>query len=232
MPLLLAGGRVDRGGAGPRSEMRLGREAGDVPDVTEDPGGADWADAVELVQAVPVAVTASVSCRSLSVSLRSSRAMSASSSAASCRRVQGATSRGRTVARSALACAADRNRGAPPGISSGSSRCSRLTVRVRAPASSSRRSANSRSTTSSPSTVTSAGPACGLRPRRWSERRWRRSCGRARWRTPGTRADSFAGYVHHLLAVGDQPLGHVPADAVAAFRRPDPARPPPACGAA
>ena len=33
-------------------------------------------------------------------------------------------------------------------------------------------------------------------------------------------------HVHHLLAVGDQPLGQVPADPVAAFDRPDPIRPP------
>jgi hypothetical protein len=50
-------------------------------------------------------------------SLRSRTMISASSSAASRRRVRPATSRGRTVANSALACRADRNRGAPRGMS-------------------------------------------------------------------------------------------------------------------
>jgi hypothetical protein len=51
VPLLLTGGRVDRGGAGPRREVSLRAEPGDVADVAEDPGGADRADAVEVGQA-------------------------------------------------------------------------------------------------------------------------------------------------------------------------------------
>jgi hypothetical protein len=46
VPLLLAGGGVDGGGAGPGGEVGLGPEAGDVADVAEDPGGADRADAI------------------------------------------------------------------------------------------------------------------------------------------------------------------------------------------
>ena len=45
-----------------------------------------------------------------------------------------------------------------------------------------------------------------------------------------TRADSFARHVQHGLAVGDQALGDVPADAVAALHRPDPVRVLPASG--
>jgi hypothetical protein len=52
VPLLLAGGGVDRGGAGPGGEVRAGAEPGDVADVAEDPGGADRADAIELEGAV------------------------------------------------------------------------------------------------------------------------------------------------------------------------------------
>jgi hypothetical protein len=57
----------------------------------------------------------------LTLILRSMPSSSVISSAASRRRVLPAMSRGRVVASSARACAADRNCFAPPGISSSSS---------------------------------------------------------------------------------------------------------------
>jgi len=50
VPLLLAGGGVYGGGAGPGREVGLGLEPGDIADVTEDPGGTDRTDAVKVGQ--------------------------------------------------------------------------------------------------------------------------------------------------------------------------------------
>ena len=48
--LLVAGGRVDRGGAVPGGEVPGGAEPADVADVAEQPGRAGRADAVEFAQ--------------------------------------------------------------------------------------------------------------------------------------------------------------------------------------
>jgi hypothetical protein len=49
--LLLAGGGIDGRGAIPGGEMAAVSEAGDVTDVTEQPGSAGRSDAVEVLQA-------------------------------------------------------------------------------------------------------------------------------------------------------------------------------------
>ena len=133
-------------------------------------------------------------------------------------------SRGRTVSSSARACGADRNFFAPPGISSSSSWCSRLTVSVRARPSSSRRSTSSRNATVVSSTATcrrprlrSAGHGDAVRVDRVG------LAALAGGEHPHPRGQ-LRRHVHHGLAVGDQPLGDVPADAVAALDRPDPVR--------
>ncbi len=103
-------------------------------------------------------MTASASRRLSALSLPSTAFSSATSSAASARRVLPATPRGRTEASRALACSTDRCRGAPAGTSSASSRCSRFSVRFRLRDSSSRRSANSRSTVRSSSATSLRSP--------------------------------------------------------------------------
>jgi hypothetical protein len=47
---LLAGGRVDGGGAGPGGEVVAVGEAGHVTNVSQDAGGAGWADPVDVHQ--------------------------------------------------------------------------------------------------------------------------------------------------------------------------------------
>jgi len=47
---MLAAGGVDRGGTGPGREVVPVREPGDVADVSEDPGSAGRADAVDVHQ--------------------------------------------------------------------------------------------------------------------------------------------------------------------------------------
>ena len=93
--------------------------------------------------------------------------------------------RGRTVSSSARAWVADRNFFAPPGISSSSSWCSRLTVSVRAPAQlvTAVDQQPQRDRSSSTVDLTQAGGA-QRRPRRRGARRPGRSCGPGRWRTP------------------------------------------------
>ena len=81
------------------------------------------------------------------------------SSAATRRRVFPARSRGRTVASSFLAWAADRSRLAPPGISSSSSACTWDTMRVWSSPSDRRRSTRTRSTVSCSSFTTGRNPA-------------------------------------------------------------------------
>ena len=187
MALLLPGGGVDRGGAVPGREVPAAREAGDVPDVAEQPGGAGGADAVELrAGLLPVVSTSSVSCLFAVLILLSIRRQLGHQLRGEPR---GGSCRPRPAAAPwRAAFAPGRRTGtlfAPPGISSTSSRCSRFTVVVRAAPSSSRRSTSSRSATVGSSTAPPADPGCAARPQRSSVRRWRRSCGPARWRTPG-----------------------------------------------
>jgi hypothetical protein len=69
----------------------------------------------------------------------------------------------------------------------------------------------------------------GSRPAPPSARRWRRSCGPDRSRTPAhlpTTADSFGGTSTTSCPVGQEPHRDVPADPVAPFDRPDTVRPP------
>jgi hypothetical protein len=47
---VVAGGGVNRGGAGPGREVALGREPGNVTDLDQQPGGAGGADAVQAEQ--------------------------------------------------------------------------------------------------------------------------------------------------------------------------------------
>ena len=155
------------------------------------------------------------------------RSRSLISSAATRRRVLPATSRGRTVASSALAWAADRSFFAPPGISSSSSRCSWAIIRVWASPSERRRSTSSRSTASCSSLTTGRSPVMRV-PTSATECASVASVLRP-WPVANTRAraDSFGGTSTTVLAVGDQPVRDVPADAAAALDRPRPIREPP-----
>ena len=110
------------------------------------------------IRVEPRAATAAFSSALIFFSFVSTATRSASSSAAIRRRVFPAMSRGRTVASIALACRAERSFLRWPGISSLSSRCSRLTVCTRSRASSSRRSVSIRSASSSPSGVSTRRP--------------------------------------------------------------------------
>ncbi len=111
-----------------RCRCRRRKSAAGAPaDVTEQPGAAGRADSLELQQAADRRATRSVSCRLAALIFFAIVASSAISSAASCRRVHPTMSRGRTVASSARACAEDRNCFAPPGTSSNSCWCRRLT---------------------------------------------------------------------------------------------------------
>lgn len=47
---LVAGGRLNRRGAVPRCEVSGGAEPADVTEVPQQPGGAEWADPVELAE--------------------------------------------------------------------------------------------------------------------------------------------------------------------------------------
>ncbi len=57
---VVAGGGVDRGGAGPGSEVALVRDAGDVADLDQEAGGAGGTGAVSI-SVIPVACTRAVS---------------------------------------------------------------------------------------------------------------------------------------------------------------------------
>src|ERR1035437_9317472 len=120
--------------------------------------------------------------------------------------------------------------GTPPGSNSGSSRCSLLTVSVRAWPSPSRRSAKSRSATVAPSAATTCSP-------------WVRSATTATgsasvasvlrpWPVANTRARAgrLRRHIDHGLTVSDEPLGNMPANAAAAPGRPHAVREPAACG--
>lgn len=127
------------------------------------------------------------------------------------------------VRSSARACGADRYFFAPSGISSSSRVCSRLIVSVRARPSRSRRSTSSRSAAvaSSADLPQTLGPQ-----RRYRDRMSIDPVGPAA--LPGGEHPSpgrqLRGHVQHSLAVGEKPLGDVPANAVAALHRPDPLR--------
>ena len=133
----------------------------------------------------PRAVTRAVSSFFRLLIFLSMASSSVTSSAASRRRVLPGRSRGRIVASIARACCADRNCLAPPGNSSSSRRCSRLTSGCgRGPA----RRAGPRACPSRPGhhrPGPGPGPGCAARPSRPSARRPGRSCGHCRWRTPG-----------------------------------------------
>jgi len=132
------------------------------------------------------------------------------SSAATRRRALPATSRGRTPASRALAWAAERSFFAPPGISSSSRWCSWLIILVWSSPKDRRRSTRMRSAVSCWSSSTGRSPASGSRPRRPSERQWRRSCDPDRSRRPAL-ARTASG-------ARRRPPGHQPA---AAARRGD-----------
>ena len=140
-------------GPGRRSTSTGGRRRERTAEDVEDhlwnqlPGLHPDLHAATSVPADPGGVVAVTACRSRPVSALSllSRAWTSPiSSTASSRRVRPGRSRGRTEASSVLACSAVRCRAAPPGTSSASSRCSRLSVGVRVRDSSSRRSASNR----------------------------------------------------------------------------------------
>ena len=114
---------------------------------------------------------------------------------------------------------------APPGISSVSSRCSRLTICTRRWASSSRRPTSSRITSRSSSSGTvRAGRGCAPRQQRSSGRR---SVGLAA--LPGVEHPHPGGqlrrHVQHWFPVAHQPLRQRTPGTVGAFDRPDPGRP-------
>src|ERR1022692_4739313 len=169
---------------------------------------------------LPVAVTSSLSSAPAVLMRLPVSVSSVISSAASRRRVLPAMSRGRMVASSSRACAADRNFFAPPGSSSSSSRCSRLVVCERATPSSSRRSAKSRSATIASSTAMTRRPLLRS-PASATE------CAPARVGLTALAGGEHPGpgrqlrrHIHDRLAVGDQALRDVPADPVAALHRP------------
>ena len=172
----------------------------------------------------PRVVTSPVSSLSRALVFLSIAPGSPASSTASRRRVLPARSRGLTVAISARACRADRNFPAPPGSSSSSSRCSRPATWVRAWPSSSRRSASMPITTRS-----SPGPDLDQARRAQGGQRDGVRAGRV-----GLAAVASGEHPHlrgqlrrHAgdgLAVMDQAVRQVPADAVAALHRPDPVR--------
>jgi hypothetical protein len=118
---LVAGGGVDRGGAGPGREVGFGRKPGDVTDLDEQTRSAGGANTVEvgqggagggeqLVEFLVRCLLAGIDPLKITDQFRGYR-----------RRVLPATSRGRTVASNTFACAADRSFFAPPGISSNNS---------------------------------------------------------------------------------------------------------------
>src|SRR5439155_21245424 len=179
---------------------------------------------------LPVAAMSSLSAWSASLIFLSITASSVISSAASWRRVRPTTSRGRTEARTVRACGAVRCLFAPPATRSSRSAWSRLTVSVRAWPSQSRRSTINRNATVASSTLTWRKPVVrnattatavgvdrvGLAA--LPGREHPRAGGQLRW------------HVDDVLTVGDQALGHMPADTVAALHRPHPLRVPAAGG--
>lgn len=106
------------------------REAGDVADLDQQPGCPGRPIPGRFSSVVPVARSSSVSSLFAAFLRASIRSRSAMSSAATRRRVLPTASRGRTLASSASAWAADRSRFAPPGISSSSSWCNCEVLRV------------------------------------------------------------------------------------------------------
>ena len=181
-------------------------------------------------RAGPSAVSRGPATRTLSSAVAffifaSTATRSASSSAAIRRRVLPAMSRGRTVARIALACRAVRSFLAWPGTSSASSRCSRLTVWTRSRVSSSRRSAQHPQRLEL--TVAAQHPQ-----RRGADRDDRDRVGVAgiglavvagvEEPHPGS---ELGRHVHDVLAGLEEPLRQRPAGAVASLDRPDPLRP-------
>jgi hypothetical protein len=176
------------------------------------------------ISVVPVEATSSLSCLSASLERRWIRSRSLISSAATRRRVLPVASRGRTLASMALAWAADRLFFAPPGMSSSSS--GQLgdhagVVLTKGPAAVDQDPqdrellvVDHRSKTRHPGADQSnrvrVGGA-GLTTLPGGEHAC--PCGQLRWD------------VEDLFTIGEEPVGDVPADAVAAFDGPYPVRP-------
>ena len=221
--LLVAGGGVERCGAVPGGEVPAVWRSGRCHRCRRAAGRRRTGRSRELLQPAAGGVDESVSCRSASLILLvddsefgDQLGRPAGVGCARRCRAGGRWPAGRGPAgRTGTSCA-------PPGISSSSRCATRLIVSVRARPSSSRRSASSRNATVASSALTWRKPVvrnattateCGVdrvglaalaggehpHPRRQLRR-----------------------HIHHRLAVGDQPLGDVPADAVAALDRPDP----------
>jgi hypothetical protein len=155
---LVAGGGVERRRAVPGCEVALGREAGDVTDVDEQPGRAGRADAVERQQRGAGRLDVLAQFLVGGLLPRVGLLGVGMSSAATPRRTSPAASRGVTVASRAFACAADRSFFAPPGMSSSSRWCSCAIMRVWSSPSTRRRSARMRSTASCGSSTTGRRP--------------------------------------------------------------------------
>ena len=158
VPHVVTGGRVDRGGAGPRREVRAAGEPGDVPDLDQQPGRTGGSDAVQLRER-----GAGLGEQLFEFFVGGLRALIdpleiGDQFRGNTRRVLPAVSRGRTFPSSTLACAADRCFFAPPGISSSSSRCSWETILVWSSPSERRRSTSSRNTASCSSLTTGRRP--------------------------------------------------------------------------
>ncbi len=209
-------------GAVPFQEAKWpGGEAADVTDVADEAGRAGGSDAVEVCSPLPVAVDEFVSCLLAVLIFLSMRGefgdqlggqppAGAPDDVAGPDRVE----QGR-------AWAADRNFFAPPGMSSSSSLCMPVDGLGAVPAQPSRRSTNSRSATVVSSTAT------------WRKPLLRNAATRHRVRVDGIGFAALAGVEHprprrqlrrhvdHGLTIGDQALGEVPADSVAALDRPD-----------
>jgi hypothetical protein len=155
------------------------------------------------------------------------RSRSLISSAATRRRVLPAASRGRTLASSALAWAADRAFFAPPGISSPSSRCSEgdhlgvVLAQGPPPVSQDPQHRELRITGDGAQPLHAGS---GQRDRV-------RVGGVGLAALPGgehPRAGGQLGrHVHHLFTIGQKPVRQVPADALASLDRPHPLRPAP-----
>ncbi len=142
-----------------RTRSGCGREAGDVPDLDEQPRGAGRADAMQPQQRCPgrsqqkpVALVCVLAALIDPLQVRDQLGRDPLAGLA-------ATSRGRTPARMVLACAADKNVFAPPGTSSSSRACSWAILRVCSSPRERRRSTSSRSTVSCSSATTGRSPA-------------------------------------------------------------------------
>ncbi len=123
---LLTGRGVQGCGAGPGREPVPIRELGDVTDVGQGPGRDDGSEPWRSISREPRTLTITLSSEVDFLIFASTATRSASSSAAIRRRGFPAMSRGRTVARIALACRAARSCLPWPGTSSARSRWSRL----------------------------------------------------------------------------------------------------------